>query len=259
MTALRCAVIHAKDATPVGISAAFARQGASARPGPHGPIGPLPMIIIPMAAGARPSIRPTHQKAPVTNTTLRSLTERLARHREGAPLLVAAGLATPYHVPIVRGGRYERLAPGAFAQSLTNVVARVGHGESAPVVGSTADGTLRLFDGESGLRFQLDLTSPAARSEGLASRVEAGCFVGTSVGYYVERAAPVGPNAFAILQATLFEVSLVHYTRVPKHRGTEVSLESACTNCRRLDLESYVHMAADRVIRCRGCGMRYVV
>jgi phage head maturation protease len=181
------------------------------------------------------------------------------RRQRHTPVAVAAGVAAPYHDPVWQVGRCESLAPGAFKESLRDVVvARIGHGEAAPVIGTTADGTLMLFDGPRALRFQLDLTGAAARHHSVAALLAAGCFVGASVGYYVERLLRVGAtNTYTVLKAVLFELTLVHHSRAPKHRGTDVLGALACTNCRAHHIEGYVHRGADRVWRCRSCGMRY--
>ena len=65
------------------------------------------------------------------------------------------------------GGYRERIAPGAFKDVLdTDVRALLNH-DANEVLGRTKSGTLRLFDEQRGLRFELDLPdSPLERTSG---------------------------------------------------------------------------------------------
>ena len=108
-------------------------------------------------------------------TTLRQPPKLLTR---AVPRLLPAtigllgGLAAPYETWAVvdadqtragRSGRSEKFAQGSFShvldavrEKLHNVQARVNH-DPKKVLGSTADGTLRLRDTPDGLAFDLDL------------------------------------------------------------------------------------------------------
>ena len=138
----------------------------------------------------------------------------------------------------------------------TDVVeARLNHCSNYVSIGSTADGSLRLFDEPTGLRFELDLETTACRKWSVLETLQAGRFAGASVKYRVrpEWCRESGRDTFTIVKATLIEVSLLERPLRPAARGTSVRLELGCTNCRR----EHVHLAADKQFRCNRCGMRY--
>lgn len=70
------------------------------------------------------------------------------------------GYAAVYNTPSADlGGFSEQIAPGAFADVLGSDVRALLNHDPNEVLGRTKSGTLRLFDEQRGLRFELDLPS----------------------------------------------------------------------------------------------------
>ncbi|OFV90049.1 MAG: hypothetical protein A3H95_16825 [Acidobacteria bacterium RIFCSPLOWO2_02_FULL_64_15] len=240
-------VVFAKDGSPAAIAKAFEHQAEACRWGPLGPIKMEPIYIPGRSARVA-------QPSPPALTTLRASSNRASKY---VPKLVVAGIAARYGVYTRYGQEWHRIVPGAFAP-LGIVQARFNHFESV-VIGSTIDRTLLLADGADALRFAIDLESPAAHKWGVCERLTRRNIIGASIRHTVrpDDAHEDGGNRYAIAGGKLIEVSLIERGLVPIDQGTSASLEFGCRNCWTHGLIGFVHVAADRIPRCRQCGMRH--
>lgn len=102
---------------------------------------------------------------------------------------VIRGYAALYDVPTNVAGYYiERIAPGAFSETIANndVLALISH-DWGRVIGRQSAGTLRLKDTPLGLHFELDadLTTPSGQE--IFGNVRRRDVKGCSFGFYVLR------------------------------------------------------------------------
>ena len=237
-------VVYAKSGSPSAIDEARAEAARVTRWGLGGPINP-PVVMIPIDGLARAAaLKPR-------SIVATSHTPRERQRSDSGPVLVVCGLATPYGVAVDHDGETELLTAGAF-WDLTDVAARIDHAKEGSQIGSTADGTLHLFDGPQGLRFQLDAMSRAAQRWDVERRVRSGFFHATSITWRILDSY-VSAGVRHTTRAKLVEVSLLSRLCRPKQRGTQVSLELACRDCRRHRVEGYMRFAARGLQMCSRC------
>jgi hypothetical protein len=137
---------------------------------------------------------------------------------------VAATFGT---VAIIGAKAKEQIAPGAFAASLVDgndILALVDH-DPAKVIGRTRSKTLRLFQDNRGLAFEIDLPETSAANDvlALAARGDLG---GMSFGFVV----PPGGETWQGELRTLHRIDLREISVVsawPAYQGTQVSLRAA--------------------------------
>jgi uncharacterized protein len=131
------------------------------------------------------------------------------------------------------GGFRERIAPGAFRNSLrtTEVMALYSHQESA-IIGRQSSGTLTVTDGPDALRFECKLpnTTVGRDVQELCAR---GDLKGMSFGFSctsdVWEPDATGTIIRTVLEAILYEVSVVGN---PAYLSSTVSLRSCPANLR---------------------------
>ncbi len=125
------------------------------------------------------------------------------------------------------GGFKERIAAGAFGDSLAagrDILAFVNHDDGA-VLGRTSAGTLRVWEDQGGVRFDVALpnTQPA---RDLAESVRRGDVKGASFGFRADEDSwgyEGKSRVRTVTRATLFEVSP---TAIPAYEDTSVALRS---------------------------------
>lgn len=125
----------------------------------------------------------------------------------------------------IGGGVVETIAPGAFSSSLSDgrdILALVDH-DPARVLARTKSGTLRLFEDEKGLAFELSVPDTQAGKDvlTLAKRGDLG---GMSFGFSVIDEALDGDRR-ELRVIELFEISVV--AAWPAYDGTEVFARSS--------------------------------
>jgi hypothetical protein len=138
------------------------------------------------------------------------------------------GYAAVYNSDTQIMGMTERIAPGAFDESLSrgdDVVALFNH-DSSRVLGRTTSGTLRLSSDDTGLRFDVDVPDTTTGNE-LHTLVSRGDVTGASFGFMVEeedfREDDEGNIERTINRARLFDVSPATY---PAYGATKISARS---------------------------------
>jgi len=133
------------------------------------------------------------------------------------------GYAAVFNTPADIAGYTEVIKPGAFSKSLEpgrDIVAMIDH-KPTKVLGRTKSGTLRLWEDQKGLAYEIDLPD-TTEARDLLAQVERGDIGGMSFGFTV----PQGGQRWAqgkrreITQATLHEISVVHAW--PAYSGTSV-------------------------------------
>ncbi|MEO1678019.1 MAG: HK97 family phage prohead protease [Pseudomonadota bacterium] len=142
----------------------------------------------------------------------------------------------------IGGGLTERIAPGAFADSLASrgdILALVDH-DPTRVLARTASGSLRLAEDSLGLAFDLDLPETQAARDVMAL-AERGDIGGMSFGFIATDDARDG-TLRTLRSVDLLEISVV--SAWPAYSGTAIHLRSgaprrvACLRALRiLDLE----------------------
>lgn len=136
------------------------------------------------------------------------------------------GYAAVFNSETEIGGFFrEKIAPGAFANTIGGDVRALVDHDSGRVIGRTKSGTLRLSEDERGLAIEVDLpdTSDGRDLETLVSR---GDIDGMSFGFRVlhdEWDETVEPTLRTIHEVELFEVSAVTF---PAYQDTSLALRS---------------------------------
>ena len=125
------------------------------------------------------------------------------------------------------GGFVERIAPGAFAESVANndIRALFNH-ESGMVLGRRSAGTLRLSEDLRGLPFEIDLPDTTVGRD-VAVSIERRDITGMSFQFGVRKdnwAKIGGAWLRTLLDVNLMEISPVTF---PAYPATEVGLRSA--------------------------------
>lgn len=157
---------------------------------------------------------------------IRTLARALdVRAAEGA-LRTIGGYAAVFGVETNIGWFRERIAPGAFGNSLSGDVRALFDHDAGRVLGRTTSGTLRLGEDATGLSCEIDLpdTSDGRDVEALITR---GDISGMSFGFRVLREEwdETDPNSplRTILEVELFEVSVVTF---PAYADTDIALRN---------------------------------
>lgn len=137
------------------------------------------------------------------------------------------GYAAVFDTPTTIANFRERVAPGAFAESLASggdVLALVDH-DPGRLLGRTRNRTLRLAEDARGLAFELDLpeTTLGADILALASRGDIG---GMSFGFNVREGGDRWNGVERTLtRVALREISIIH--ALPAYEGTEIAVRAA--------------------------------
>jgi len=118
----------------------------------------------------------------------------------------------------------ERIAPGAFANSLSgDILALLDH-DPGKVLGRSRTGTLRLSEDAQGLAFSLDVPDTSAGRDVLAL-AERGDLGGMSFGFLVpEGGEQWDGNTRTLRSVDLHEISVV--SAWPAYEGTEIALRA---------------------------------
>lgn len=141
-----------------------------------------------------------------------------------------AGYVTRFNNETRIGDFYEKVMPGAFADSLSdgrNIIALADHDRRA-LLGSTASGTLQLREDNQGLAFELALPDTSVGRD-IAVLVERRDIQGCSFGFSV----PAGGDSWLdrgdgsmlreLRNVQLHEVTV---TATPAYANTEIALRS---------------------------------
>jgi hypothetical protein len=126
----------------------------------------------------------------------------------------------------------EQIASGAFSESLKtrNVVGLWSH-DTSQVLGNTKSGTLRIFDGEKELRFELDIPNTTIGNDAW-ELIQRGDVDGVSFGMRVtkdkwstEKRNDKKVYKRTILNAELYEISPVAFPAYPANEVSARGLE----------------------------------
>lgn len=126
----------------------------------------------------------------------------------------------------IGGWWVERIAPGAFRNTLNGDIRALIDHDSGRVIGRTTSGTLRLKEDERGLAVEIDLPDTQDGRD-LATLVERGDISGMSFGFRVlkqEWNESIEPHIRTLLEIELYEVSAVAF---PAYDATELALRSS--------------------------------
>jgi HK97 family phage prohead protease len=140
---------------------------------------------------------------------------------------VAVGYAALFNSPADIGGAWiERIAPGAFAETLRSddQLALFGH-DMNRVLGRRSAGTLKLEEDDKGLRFELELPDTTDGRD-LAVLLERGDIKGNSFGFrtrHDEWDETASPPQRTLHSVDLFEISP---TADPAYTDTTIGLRS---------------------------------
>ncbi|HRP23612.1 HK97 family phage prohead protease [Thauera sp.] len=137
---------------------------------------------------------------------------------------VLSGYAAVFGQETRIGGFTERIKPGAFSKSLASgrdILALMDHRADA-LLGRTKSGTLKLYEDDKGLAFELRLPDTQAGRD-LVALAERGDVGGMSFGFIVEDEAWTGETR-ELRQVDLREISVVQ--AIPAYQQTEISLRN---------------------------------
>ncbi|QOS97904.1 HK97 family phage prohead protease [Brevibacterium sp. JNUCC-42] len=131
---------------------------------------------------------------------------------------------------LIYGEFYEKVAQGAFSRSLEeNTIKALWNHRTDYVLGSTKNETLRLYEDDIGLRFELDLPNNTWGKDAYES-IQRGDVDGVSFGFYVrnngdawEYVREEDIYVRTLLDVNLFEVSP---TPFPAYESSEVNQRS---------------------------------
>ena len=149
---------------------------------------------------------------------------------EGTPVI--GGYAVLYNERSVDlGGFVEEIAPGAFGASLSGDVRALWQHHSASVLGRTRSGTLRVWDDERGVAFELEPPDTQVGRDAVTS-IKRGDVDQMSFGFFVEydhtgkrgdmwTELEDGTYLRRVVRAELVEISPVTWAAYPQ---TEVSV-----------------------------------
>ncbi|MEC0282320.1 HK97 family phage prohead protease [Terribacillus saccharophilus] len=154
------------------------------------------------------------------------ITNLSTRDGVGNESVVIEGYAAVFNSPTMIGDYFEEvIMPGAFAKAITsnNDVRALFNHDWNHVLGRTKSGTLRLYEDERGLKFEVDLPNSSFAKD-FAESLDRGDIDQCSFGFY-----PTGeewdyaaePAKRKLHDLELFEVSVVS---IPAYEDTEVSL-----------------------------------
>lgn len=129
---------------------------------------------------------------------------------------------------LIWGEFYERVAKGAFSRSLQeNTIKALWNHRTDYVLGSTKNSTLRLWEDDTGLRFELDLPNSSWGRDAFES-IQRGDVDGVSFGFNVRQDAWQYLKEEDVYERTLLEVNLfeVSPTPFPAYPDSEVNQRS---------------------------------
>nr|WP_010500650.1 HK97 family phage prohead protease [Paenibacillus elgii] len=129
---------------------------------------------------------------------------------------------------LIWGEFYEKVAKGAFARSLQeNTIKALWNHRSDFVLGSTKNQTLRLWEDDIGLRFELDLPDSTWGRDAFES-IRRGDVDGVSFGFNVRKDAWTFLSEEDVYERTLVDVNLfeVSPTPFPAYPDSEVNQRS---------------------------------
>ncbi|SEM81517.1 HK97 family phage prohead protease [Paenibacillus sp. OV219] len=129
---------------------------------------------------------------------------------------------------LIWGEFYERVAKGAFSSSLRdNTIKAFWNHRSDFVLGSTKNATLRLWEDDVGLRFEIDLPNNSWGNDAFES-IQRGDVDGVSFGFYVRADTWQYLKEEDVYERTLLDVNLfeVSPTPFPAYTDSEVSQRS---------------------------------
>ncbi|MGH0246712.1 HK97 family phage prohead protease [Sinorhizobium meliloti] len=134
------------------------------------------------------------------------------------------GYAAVFNQTASIGGEFtESIAPGAFRAALASnpdILALVDH-DSGKVLARTKSGTLRLWEDERGLAYEIDLPQTTLGHD-LIALAERGDLGGVSFGFTVPDGGDAWAGSHRTLSAVnLFEISIVQ--SFPAYSGTSVA------------------------------------
>jgi HK97 family phage prohead protease len=125
----------------------------------------------------------------------------------------------------IGGWWVERIAPGAFADSIGGDVRALVDHDMGRVIGRTKSGTLRLAEDDKGLRIEIDVPNTTDGND-LWELVERGDISGMSFGFHVTKQEwdeTIDPPVRTIQAIDLIEVSAVAW---PAYDDTEIGKRS---------------------------------
>jgi uncharacterized protein len=157
------------------------------------------------------------------------ITNLSTRDAVGDQPIVISGYAAVFNSPTIIGdevyGFTEEIMPGAFAKAIASnddVRALFNH-DWNHVLGRTKSGTLRLFEDERGLKFEVELPNSTFAKD-LAESLSRGDINQCSFGFFPteeEWNYTTEPVQRKIKEVELYEISVVS---IPAYEDTEVSL-----------------------------------
>ncbi|TPG84967.1 HK97 family phage prohead protease [Brevibacillus laterosporus] len=161
---------------------------------------------------------------PVESMEIRSSGE------EGSTTNTIAGYVVKFNQrsQLIWGEFYEKVAKGAFARSLAeNVIKALWNHRSDFVLGSTKNQTLRLWEDDTGLRFECDLPNSTWGRDAFES-IQRGDVDGVSFGFSVRQDAFTYLKDEDVYERTLLDIDLreVSPTPFPAYPDSEVSQRS---------------------------------
>lgn len=161
---------------------------------------------------------------------------------------VLSGYAARFGVRSVDlGGYVEEIAPGTFSKSLASgkdIKMLLDH-DSGYVMGSTAAGTLRVWEDAIGLAFEVDAGTDRQWAADAVRTVDRGDMRGMSFGFYVKNDDwKDGPQLVRVLrEVDLFEVSAVAF---PAYPAAGVKVGAAGRSARRAGRSDWRAAASSR-------------
>jgi uncharacterized protein len=154
------------------------------------------------------------------------ITNLSTRDGVGNQSVVIEGYAAVFNSPTMIGEYFEEvIMPGAFAKAITsnNDVRALFNHDWNHVLGRTKSGTLRLYEDERGLKFEVDLPNSSFAKD-LAESLNRGDISQCSFGFFPTGETwdySVEPVKRTLHDLELYEVSVVS---IPAYEDTEVAL-----------------------------------
>lgn len=147
--------------------------------------------------------------------------------RADGDVQTVAGYAAIFNSEADIGGWWiERIAPGAFTETVKGDVRALVDHDHGRVIGRSASGTLRLSEDDKGLAVEIDLPDTSDGRD-IATLISRGDVSGMSFGFVVrhdEWDETVEPPVRTIHAVDLHEVSIVAF---PAYDATEIALRSS--------------------------------
>lgn len=154
------------------------------------------------------------------------LSEIQTRNTDEGNTVTASGYASIFNSPtLIYEDLEETISPGAFSRTIASSDIRcLFDHDWSKVLGRTKSSTLRLFEDERGLKFEVDLPNTTVAKD-LAESMARGDINQCSFGFIPKKQAwdyDSTPVKRTIEEVELFEVSIVS---LPAYEDTEVSLQ----------------------------------